>query len=141
MAVKLINNDLPIAIAEVECWEVLVTFANLVECRVNGRYWVWVEIDKNLVEGSLEMCDHSNLSVFLTDGKNGTVKSFRVVARFDNALTCHASNFRINVILQRLGYRVLFLAPGLAVGWYAYEFDESAPSIVVGGKNVRIADE
>ena len=34
-----------------------------------------------------------------------------------------------------------FLAPGMAVGWYVYGLDESAPSIVVGAENVRIADE
>lgn len=36
---------------------------------------------------------------------------------------------------------MLFLAPGLAVGWNAYGSDESAPFIIIGAKDVRIFNE
>ena len=60
MAISLVDFDLPVATAEIKQCEVFVAFANPVEQVVNPRHWVWIEIDKNLVESSFEIGNHAD---------------------------------------------------------------------------------
>ena len=127
MAISLVDFDLPVAAAEIKWCELFVAFANPVEQAVDPRHWVWVEIDKNLVERSFEISDHVDRPVFLAYGEYRAIEASGVGVTFNNTLSTHAFYFGIDICFQDLGNRVLFLGARLTFSRYTDSSDELMP--------------
>ena len=141
MAISLVNFDLPVAAAEIKWCKVFVSFANPVEQVVNPRHWVWVEIDKNLVESSFEIGDHTDQPIFLVYGEYRAIEASGVGATFNDTLSCHAFYFSIDVCFQGLGNRVLFLDARLTISRYTNSSHKCTFDAVFGPDNIGVTNE
>ena len=141
VAISLDDFDLPVAASEIKWCEVFLAFANPVEQVVDPRHWLWVEINKNLVESSFEIGDHADRPIFLAYGEYWAIEASGVGATFNDTLSSHAFYFGIDVCFQGLGNRVLFLGTKLTVSRYTDNSDECTFDAVFGTDNIGVMNE